>query len=106
MNKIRDCLISCDRYSLVVDQEVQTLTKLIEHKIKDLSIPAEDACKMIHDAKSVHFVEGIKLQECWLKCANGHIYCKTERENPIQCPKCKVGDDGKDNVICDISRNA
>ncbi|XP_027846821.2 NFX1-type zinc finger-containing protein 1-like [Aphis gossypii] len=86
-------LMSCNKYTLSKDQEIQNLIEDIQQKINGLPIITNEEKQMIHAAMSINFIGGIKAQGHWCKCPNGHIYCITECGGPMQqsiCPDCKV----------------
>lgn len=86
-------LISCNKYTLSKDQEIQNLIEEIQQKINGLPLITNEEKQMIHAAMSTNFIGGIKAQGHWCKCPNGHIYCITECGGPMQesiCPNCKV----------------
>jgi len=86
-------LMSCNKYTLSKDQEIQNLIEEIQQKINGLPLITNEEKQMIHAAMSTNFIGGIKAQGHWCKCPNGHIYCITECGGPMQqsiCPDCKV----------------
>jgi len=86
-------LMSCNIYTIDRDTEIQKFSKLIHEKFYGLEIITDEERQMIHAAMSTSFSGGIKAQGHWCKCPNGHIYCVTECEGPMQqsiCPECKV----------------
>lgn len=93
VDNIEVLLMSCNKYTLSKDQEIQHLVEEIQQKINGLPIITNEEKQMIHAAMSTNFIGGIKAQGHWCKCPNGHIYCITECGGPMQqsiCPDCKV----------------
>lgn len=93
IHDMRELLTSPGRYSLAIDENIQTLIEYIKPKIDAIELITDEERKMIHQAMSVNFHGGIKAQGHWCKCSNGHIYCITECGGPMQetvCPECKI----------------
>lgn len=101
VGNIEALLISCQRYSLGRDEEIQVYIELICQKLDGISIVTEEEKKMIHAAMSTSFHSSSRAQGHWGKCCNGHIYCVTECGGPMQvsvCPECKVTIGGQNHV--------
>jgi len=93
VNNMEVLLMSCKKYTLNKDQEIQSSIEEIQQKINGLPLITNEEKQMIHAAMSTNFIGGIKAQGHWCKCPNGHIYCITECGGPMQqsiCPDCKV----------------
>lgn len=91
---MKNLLMSHNRYSVVIDEEINSLGELIKQKIMDSTIiTTKDQQKIINEAMLLSFMRGTKSQGHWCKCINNHIYCVLECEGPMQkdtCPECEV----------------
>lgn len=93
-------LISCQKYSLDRDEDIQCYTELINQKMDSIQFITDEERKMIHAAMSTSFHSSSRAQGHWGKCQNGHIYCVTECGGPMQistCPECKVQIGGQEH---------
>lgn len=92
VRRVETLLMSRDRYSRDVDEEVERRNGEIAEIIKGLATLSDDERAMINRAMSTSFHKGSRAQGHWLKCKNGHIYCVTECGGPMEkakCPECK-----------------